>query len=265
MIYSDLVLFIIGEYIGDLKEASFDNDALKGALSSISNKAIKHTKFKLFKPITHSNSILLPFDKISKWMNLALDLKYNLYIKKYLDIYIFNWAMNAYDYKSYKSIEPFTKKCDKNVRERIICYRAVASSYFYYNQFHLKCHWEGHFVQLCKEAVEYNLKKILPTIVKLWGNNSKKFKIETITHFLKYSIQSNQLPLIEKIMDKIDFCTILNFEFERLLFECLKYNLFSTYHYCISKLTDCQPYLLKSVNTYSQLYELLKKKRVKIK
>ena len=159
MIYSDLVLFIIGEYIGDLKEASFDKDALKGALSSITHDKLKHTNFKLFKPLTHSNSILLPFNKISKWMNLALDLNYNIYIKKYLNIYIFNWAMNAYDYKIYKSIEPFTKKCDKKFKEKIICYRAVASSYFYYNQFHLKCHWEGHFVQLCKEAGSIQSKK----------------------------------------------------------------------------------------------------------
>ena len=258
MIYSDLILFTIGEYIGNLEEASFDKYALKGALSSLTKKTIK------YKAVTCSNTIFTPFEQISKWMNVALNLKYNLYIRQYLDLYIFNWAMNASDYKIYKSIEPFTKKCDKKFKEKIICYRAFASSYYYYRQFNLKCEWPGHFVQLCKEVIQYDMKELLGNIVRLWSAHSKIFKTGTIIQFLKYAVQSDQSHLIPKILTKIDFKSIFRFEFERLIFECLKYNLQSSYLYCIIQLTKSQPELTKSVNTYSQLYQILKKKRVKI-
>ena len=260
MIYADLVLYIIGEYIGDIKEASFNSHSLKGALSSITHNTVKNTSFKLYKPITYTNSILIPFHKISNWMDIALALNYNLYIKKYLDIYIFNWAMNAYNYDIYKSIEPFTEKCDQKFREKVICYRAFASSYFCYQQFYIKCQWKEHFVQLCKEAKKYKLQKHLPTILKLWELKTKTFNLDDTSDFFKYSIQSNQVPLIQNMIRKIDFKTILNREVEQLLFECLTYNLLSAYTFCLDKVKEAQPYLLKSVNTYSDLYQILKKK-----
>ena len=149
----------------------------------------------------------------------------------------------------------------KKFKEKIICYRAFASSYYYYRQFNLKCEWPGHFVQLCKEVMQYDMKELLGNVVRLWSESSTIFKTGTVIHFLEYAIKSDQSRLIPKILTKIDFKSIYRIEFERLIFECLKYNLQSSYLYCLTQLTKQQPDLTKSVNTYSQLYQLLKKKR----
>lgn len=272
MIHVDLILYTIGEYIGDVKEASFNKHALKGSLDSLIHKTLEDKRKKLnkryvniYKTISFNDNIQLPFCKLNRWMNAAAAVNYKFFLKKYLKLYLFNWGLHCTDYKNYKAIELFSDNCliqkfDRSVLTQICMYRAFVYSYYHYIY---PEQWNQHYIKLCKDVIRYKITDILPHIVKLWYNQYKtKFPIN-INEFFTYAVKINKPEMVNTVLHSSLVTMNSMQEFESLLFDSLMYGMVEIYEQTVNFLQKQRPQLCKSVNKYSSLYQLLKKKQCK--